>query len=55
MIGELPKNELEKLGFKVVTMPGPLEPALKAAHDAVCQCACGGNNQQDSACEFSGA
>lgn len=52
MIGELPKQELEKLGFKVVTMPGPLEPALKAAHDMVCQCACGGTNQVDASCEF---
>lgn len=36
MIGELPKLELEKAGFKVVSAEGPLEPALKLAHDAVC-------------------
>ncbi len=36
MIGELPKQELEKLGFKVISTEGPIEPALKLAHDAVC-------------------
>lgn len=36
MIGELPKQELEKLGFKVVSAEGPIEPALKLAHDTVC-------------------
>lgn len=43
MIGELPKQELEKNGFKVVSMPGPLAPALKMAHDAVCDGKCSGN------------
>ncbi len=43
MIGELPKQELEKLGFKVVSMPGPIIPALKVAHDAVCEGKCAGN------------
>ncbi|TNF50575.1 MAG: dinitrogenase iron-molybdenum cofactor biosynthesis protein [Deltaproteobacteria bacterium] len=43
MIGDLPKLELEKLGFKVISMPGPLEPALKLAHDAVCDGQCAGN------------
>jgi predicted Fe-Mo cluster-binding NifX family protein len=36
MIGELPKQEMEKAGFVVVTAEGLLEPALKLAHDAVC-------------------
>jgi len=36
MIGELPKQEMEKAGFKVISAEGPLEPALKLAHDAVC-------------------
>lgn len=40
MIGELPKQELEKLGFKVVSTEGPLEPALKLAHDMVCDGTC---------------
>jgi predicted Fe-Mo cluster-binding NifX family protein len=43
MIGELPKQELEKLGFKVVSMTGPIESALKVAHDAVCNGQCAGN------------
>lgn len=44
MIGELPRQELEKLGFKVITAPGPIEPALKLAHDAVCDHnGCGGH------------
>ena len=36
MIGELPRQELEKLGFKVISTAGPITPALKMAHDAVC-------------------
>lgn len=36
MIGELPRKELEKHGFKVISIKGPIEPALKLAHDAVC-------------------
>ena len=48
MIGELPRQELEKHGFKVVSMQGPLEPALKMAHDAVCDGNCSGNTE---ACE----
>lgn len=43
MIGDLPKQELEKLGFKVISMTGPIEPALKAAHDAVCDGKCAGS------------
>ncbi|MDT8441368.1 MAG: NifB/NifX family molybdenum-iron cluster-binding protein [Desulfuromonadales bacterium] len=40
MIGELPRQELEKAGFKVICAEGPLEPALKLAHDAVCAGGC---------------
>ncbi|MGW8312722.1 MAG: NifB/NifX family molybdenum-iron cluster-binding protein [Desulfuromonadales bacterium] len=36
MIGELPKQEMEKAGFIVVTAEGAVEAALKLAHDAVC-------------------
>jgi predicted Fe-Mo cluster-binding NifX family protein len=36
MIGELPKQEMEKAGFKVISVEGPIETALKLAHDAVC-------------------
>ncbi|PLY02058.1 MAG: dinitrogenase iron-molybdenum cofactor biosynthesis protein [Desulfuromonas sp.] len=42
MIGDLPKQELEKLGIKAVTVSGPIEEALKATHDAVCEGGCGG-------------
>ena len=40
MIGELPKQELEKRGFKVISTEGLIEPALKLAHDAVCDGKC---------------
>ena len=43
MIGDLPRQELEKLGFKVISIEGPIEPALKMAHDAVCDGKCAGN------------
>lgn len=46
MIGELPKQELEKLGFKVVSMSGPIEPALKVAHDVVCDGKCAVNTER---------
>ncbi len=41
MIGELPKQELAKLGIAAVAVTGPIEDALKAAHDAVCAGGCG--------------
>jgi len=50
MIGELPKQALEKAGFKVLSTTGPITPALKMAHDAVCQCSCGGSNLLDRTC-----
>lgn len=46
MIGELPKQELEKLGFKVLSMTGPIGPALKTAHDAVCNGNCKGKTEK---------
>lgn len=46
MIGELPRQALEKLGFKVITAAGPLEPALQLAHDAVCDGQCQGRTEQ---------
>ena len=51
MIGELPKQELEKHGFKVISTSGPIEPALKLAHDSVCQCACDGGRAESGRCE----
>ena len=41
MIGERPKRELEELGFTVISTEGPIEAALKLAHDAVCKGTCG--------------
>lgn len=49
MIGELPKQELEKAGIKSVTASGPIEPALSLAHDAVCEGGCGSRKS----CKFS--
>ena len=42
MIGELPKQELEKVGIKAVAVSGPISDALAATHDAVCEGGCGG-------------
>lgn len=52
MIGERPKQELEAFGFKVFSTTGPIEPALKLAHDAVCTCSCNGRNLVDETCEY---
>lgn len=41
MIGELPKQELAKVGIQSVTVSGPIEKALAATHDAVCGGGCG--------------
>lgn len=38
MIGELPKQELEKLGIEALIGEGPIETALLAAHDSLCGC-----------------
>ena len=51
MIGDLPKQELEKNGFKVITATGPIVDALKVAHDEVCQCACGGERVDEGSCK----
>lgn len=42
MIGELPKQELAKAGIRAVSISGPIEAALAATHDAVCEGGCGG-------------
>ncbi len=51
MIGELPKHEMEKAAFKVISAAGPLEPALKLAHDAVCEGNCESRTEH---CEHAG-
>lgn len=40
MIGELPRQELGKLGIRSVNVTGPIEDALAAAHDALCEGGC---------------
>jgi predicted Fe-Mo cluster-binding NifX family protein len=40
MIGDYPRQELEKAGMVHVTAVGPIEPALLAAHGEVCGCGC---------------
>ena len=52
MIGERPKLELEELGFRVISTNGPIEPALKLAHDTVCTCSCSGRNLKDESCQY---
>ena len=46
MIGALPKQEMEKAGFKVISAAGPIEPALKLAHDAICDGRCTGRSEK---------
>jgi len=41
MIGELPRQELEKAGIRSVVASGPIEQALATTHDAVCEGGCG--------------
>jgi len=36
MIGELPKQELHKVGITPIVTSGPIGEALKLAHDSVC-------------------
>jgi len=40
MIGEFPRQELEKAGIKPVISSGWIDAALKLAHDTVCSGAC---------------
>jgi predicted Fe-Mo cluster-binding NifX family protein len=40
MIGEYPRQELEKAGMVHVVASGPIELALLAAHDQLCACGC---------------
>jgi len=38
MIGEYPKQELLKAGVETVSTEGPVEDALRLAHDTLCGC-----------------
>lgn len=40
MIGDYPRQELEKVGMVHIDAAGPIEPALLAAHGQVCGCGC---------------
>lgn len=41
MIGELPRQELEKVGITPIITTGSIADALKLAHDSVCSGPCG--------------
>ena len=47
MIGELPKQELAKLGIAALVAEGPIDQALIAAHGQFCGCgfSCGGGKR----------
>lgn len=40
MIGEYPKQELLKAGIQAISAEGPIEDALRIAHETLCECAC---------------
>lgn len=42
MIGDYPRQELERAGLRHHVAEGPIEAALHDAHRAVCGCACSG-------------
>ena len=42
MIGDMPKQELQKVGITPVMTTGPIADALKLAHDSVCRGGCKG-------------
>ena len=46
MIGDYPRQELERAGIVHVNAVGPIEPALLAAHDQVCGCGCACEGKQ---------
>jgi predicted Fe-Mo cluster-binding NifX family protein len=49
MIGDYPRQELEKAGLAHVAAVGPIEQALRAAHAQLCGCACQGPKKCDQA------
>ncbi|TLM65901.1 MAG: dinitrogenase iron-molybdenum cofactor biosynthesis protein [Deltaproteobacteria bacterium] len=40
MIGDYPRQELEKAGMRHLAAEGPIEQAVRAAHHLVCGCGC---------------
>ena len=50
MIGELPKQELAKVGITPIVTSGLIADALKLAHDSVCPGGCKGNKRSAESC-----
>ncbi len=50
MIGELPKQELAKVGITPIVTSGPIAAALKLAHDSVCGGGCKGGKRTAGSC-----
>jgi predicted Fe-Mo cluster-binding NifX family protein len=50
MIGELPKQELAKVGIVPIVTIGPIGDALKLAHDSVCEGTCQGGKRAAGNC-----
>ncbi|HEY5674688.1 MAG TPA: NifB/NifX family molybdenum-iron cluster-binding protein [Malonomonas sp.] len=51
MIGELPKQELQKVGILPIVTSGPIAAALKLAHDSVCGGGCKGGKRAAGNCQ----
>ena len=51
MIGDLPKQELQKAGITPVITTGPIAAALKLAHDSVCGGGCQGGKRAAGNCQ----
>jgi predicted Fe-Mo cluster-binding NifX family protein len=50
MIGDLPKQELQKVGITPLVTKGPITDALKLAHDTVCTGNCSGKKRSSGTC-----
>jgi predicted Fe-Mo cluster-binding NifX family protein len=50
MIGDLPKQELQKVGITPLVTSGAITDALKLAHDNVCAGDCSGKNRSSGSC-----
>lgn len=50
MIGELPKQELQKVGITPLVTDGAIADALKWAHDNVCAGGCDGRKRSSGSC-----
>ncbi|WP_020677897.1 NifB/NifX family molybdenum-iron cluster-binding protein [Geopsychrobacter electrodiphilus] len=51
MIGELPKQELKKVGITPIVTTGLIAEALKLAHDSVCGGGCKGGKRAAGTCQ----